>query len=153
MVDQCIEGNDIRICETDEYDRLVEMFIRHDLEFSFDEPLPTDLIKCWKAEDLRGNLVAGSVLAMRGGEYVIDGIATEPQYRKRKIGAELLRLALEEAKVRGGSRVFLVAKAPGFFRKQGFLSIDPDSTGQLFDCASCPQFGVNCHPQVMKIEL
>jgi amino-acid N-acetyltransferase len=92
-----------KISVTDEYERLVEMFIRHDLEFSFDEPLPTDLVKCWKAEDPDGKLISGCVLAMRGGEYIIDGIATEPEYRKEKIGGSCCsllwkRLRTEEAR-------------------------------------------------------
>lgn len=142
-----------KISTTDEYDRLVEMFIRHGLEFSFDEPLPTDIVQCWKAEDEDGRLISGCVLAMRGGEYIIDGIATEPEYRKEKIGGKLINLALAEAKTRGGTEVYLVAKAPGFFRKYGFINIDISETGELFDCFSCPQFGRTCHPETMKIIL
>lgn len=142
---------DYEISVTDEYERLVEMFIRHGLEFSFDEPLPTDLVKCWKAEDPQGKLIGGCVLAMRGGEYIIDGIATEPEYRKQKIGGELLQLALKEARGRGGKRVYLVARAPGFFRKHGFQRIEASEVPELFDCYSCPQFQKTCHPEVMKL--
>lgn len=141
------------ISETDEYDRLVEMFIRHGLEFSIDEPLPTSVLNCWKAEDPEGRLLSGCVLAVRGGEYVIDGIATEPEYRKEKIAGALLSLALDQVRSLGGEKVFLVARAPGFFRKHGFLTIEPQSTGELFDCVSCPQFQKSCHPEVMKLEL
>lgn len=142
-----------KISVTDEYDRLVEMFIRHDLEFSFDEPLPTDLVQCWKAEDEKGRLISGCVLAMRGGEYIIDGISTEPEYRKEKIGGKLLRLALDEVKKRGGKEVYLVAKAPGFFRKHGFEEIESTDVPELFDCCSCPQFQKTCFPEVMKLKL
>lgn len=142
-----------KISVTDEYDRLVEMFIRHDLEFSFDEPLPTDLVQCWKAEDEKGRLISGCVLAMRGGEYIIDGISTEPEYRKEKIGGKLLRLALDEVKKRGGKEVYLVAKAPGFFRKHGFEEIEATDVPELFDCCSCPQFQKTCFPEVMKLKL
>ncbi|NLP29833.1 MAG: GNAT family N-acetyltransferase [Clostridiales bacterium] len=141
------------ISKTDDYDRLVEMFIRHDLEFSIDEQLPTQIIQCWKAEDENGQLISGCVLAMRGGEYIIDGIATEPEYRKEKIGGKLLKLALEEAKKRGAEYVFLVAKAPGFFKKHGFKDISIEEVPELFDCYSCPQFQKTCHPEVMKIKL
>lgn len=141
------------ISETDEYERLVEMFIRHGLEFSFDEPLPTDLVKCWKAEDENGRLISGCVLAMRGGEYIIDGISTEPEYRKEKIGGKLLQLALDEVKSRGGKEVYLVAKAPGFFKKHGFGEIPATDVPQLFDCLSCPQFQKTCFPEVMKLKI
>lgn len=142
-----------KISVTDEYERLVEMFIRHDLEFSFDEPLSTDLVKCWKAEDENGRLISGCVLAMRGGEYIIDGIATEPEYRKEKIAGTMLELALEEVRNRGGKVVYLVAKAPGFFRKHGFQDINAAEVPDLFDCYSCPQFQKTCFPEVMKLVL
>lgn len=143
----------LQISETDEYDRLVEMFIRHGLEFSFEEPLPTDLVKCWKAEDEQGTLVGGCVLAMRGGEYVIDGIATEPAYRKERVGSRLLRLALDEVKHRGADRIYLVAKAPDFFRKHDFQEISADEVPDLFDCPSCPQYLKTCFPEIMKLTL
>ena len=144
---------EVRISETTEYERLVEMFVRHGLEFSIEEPLPTDLVKCWKAETPEGKLVSGCVLALRGGEYVIDGIFTEPEYRKEKIAGKLLVLALQEARDRGAKSVYLVAKAPGFFRQHGFVSIDPMTVPDLFDCVSCPQFQKTCHPEVMYLEL
>lgn len=141
------------INKTDDYERLVEMFIRNGLEFSIEEPLPTDIVQCWKAEDEDGKLIGGCVLALRGGEYIIDGIAAEPEYRQKKLGAELLVLALEEARKRGTSKVFLVAKAPGFFRKYGFRRIEPEQAPGLFDCPSCPQFGQGCYPEIMEIIL
>jgi N-acetylglutamate synthase-like GNAT family acetyltransferase len=144
---------DYRITTTDEYERLVEMFIRHGLEFSFDEPLPTNVVECWKAEDRDGRLISGCVLAVRGNEYIIDGIATEPEFRKEKIGGQLLELALEEVRKRGGEKVYLVAKAPGFFRKHGFIDIPVSEVPELFDCYSCPQFGQTCHPEVMKLDV
>lgn len=138
------------ISTTDEYERLVEMFIRHGLEFSFDEPLPTDLVQCWKAEEENGRLISGCVLALRGGEYIIDGISTEPEYRKEKIGSALLQLALQEAKSRGADMVYLVARAPGFFRKHEFQAIDASEAPGLFDCPSCPQYQKTCFPEIMK---
>lgn len=139
-----------KISTTDEYDRLVDMFIGFDLEFSIDDPQPTELVQCWKAEDEEGKLISGCVLATRGGKYIIDGIATEPAYRKEKIGGKLLDLALAEAKARGGEEVYLVAKAPGFFRKHGFITIQPEEALDLFDCFSCPQYGKGCSPEVMR---
>ena len=141
------------ISKTDDYEKLVEMFIRNGLEFSIEEPLPTDLVQCWKAEDEAGTLIGGCVLALRGGEYIIDGIAAEPEYRRKKLGGELLDLALREARRRGAAKVYLVAKAPGFFRKHGFGTIEPEQVPGLFDCPSCPQYRKSCYPEVMEITL
>ncbi len=138
---------------TDEYDALVNMFMRYGLEFSVEEPLPTDLIQCWKGEDEKGVLIGGCVLAMRGGEYIIDGIAVIPGHRHKKIASRLMNLALEEVKKRKGERVYLVAKAPEFFKKIGFKVIEFKDVTKLFDCRSCPQFQKSCFPEVMMLTL
>lgn len=140
------------ISTTDDYEGLVEMFTRHGLEFSFNEPLETRVVQCWKAEGAGGKLISGCVLALRGGAYIIDGIATEPEYRKEKIAGTLLELALKEARDRGADRVYLVARAPGFFRKHGFYDIPAGDVPELFDCHSCPQFGTTCQPEVMRLD-
>ena len=67
---------------TNEYERLVQFFVKNGLEFDGDEEVDTDIVKCWKIsqavqEDLthikdahadgRDALVAGCVLALREG--------------------------------------------------------------------------------------
>ena len=80
---------DLKIAETKDYDRLVPMFIANRLEFSEDEPVPTDIVKCWQLTDEAGNLQGGAVLALREGEFIVDGIAVNEPYRKTGAGAEL----------------------------------------------------------------
>lgn len=146
---------------TDDYDGLVEMFIRHGLEFSFDEPLPTDLVQCWEAREAEdaagaaaGRRIGGCVLALRGGKYIIDGISAEPEYRKQKVGGTMLEMALQEARDRDADEVWLVAKAPGFFRKHGFVTVSPEAAPEgVFDCLQCPQFQVDCWPEIMVLKL
>ena len=52
----------IEIRTTDDYDRLVPFFIENELEFSEEDPTPTDLVQCWEAVD-DGRLIGGFVLA------------------------------------------------------------------------------------------
>jgi N-acetylglutamate synthase-like GNAT family acetyltransferase len=139
----------MEIRETDNYDELMDLFFRNGLEITEDEPVPTDIIKGWRAE-LVGRLVGGCVLSLRQGDYIIDGIAIEPAMRQTGLGAHLLNLALEEAKSRGADSVYLVAKAPNFFRKQGFLTIDREEAPLFFECFTCPQYLKSCFPEVMK---
>ena len=152
--------------QTDDYDALVALFIENELEFSGDEPVPTDIIKCWKlTEEETGDdgagaakraepaLIGGLVLAKREGEYIIDGIAVDARYRKRNLGRELLETATAEARRLSGRRIYLVAKAPGFFRGQGFETISADEAPNFFECLTCPQRGVSCHPEVMRLKL
>ncbi len=139
--------------ETDEYEMLVKFFVENGLEFDGDEEVDTDIIKCFKVTHGGDNLVAGAVLAMREGKYIIDGIAVDNIYRKLKIGNILLDRVVAEVKKLGGREIYLVARAPGFFRNYGFTQVNPDSAPNFFECKQCPQYRVSCHPEVMKLEI
>lgn len=158
------------IATTDDYERLVPFFVANDLEFPDEEDyeVPTDLVQCWKVtegaqpepdEDSaeyktdRHCLIGGFVLAERQGEFIVDGIAVDPEYRKEKLGKALLDLGIAETRKRGGKRIFLVARAPGFFRKSGFVTVPREEAPNFFECLTCPQYGVDCHPEVMRLDL
>ena len=145
---------DYKISVTDEYEKLVPFFIKNELEFTDEdmEAVPTDLVKCWEMTDEAGNLIGGFVLAKREGEYICDGIAIDPDYRGADLGKALLETGLQEVKDLGGESMYLVARAPGFFRKQGFETISRENAPNFFECLTCPQYGISCHPEVMKRE-
>jgi len=95
-------------------------------------------------------LVGAIVLAKREGRYIIDGLAVASEYRKHDLGRIMLKKVIEQVKGLGGSELYLVARAPGFFRKNGFEAIDPAGAPNFFECKQCPQYRVSCHPEVMK---
>ena len=144
-----------RISETEEYEKLVPFFIENELEFTEEdaEEVPTDLVKCWQITDEDGTLQGAFVLAKREGEFICDGIAIDEKLRGTGLGARLLRLGLEETIAQGGERMYLVARAPEFFRKNGFVTVPREEAPNFFECLTCPQYGVSCHPEVMRIEL
>ena len=119
---------------TDEYERLVKFFVDNQLEFDGDEEVDTDIVKCWKITQGDDYLVAGCALAKRQGRILVNKV-------------------ISEVKKLGGKRIYLVARAPGFFRKLGFEAIDPSEAPNFFECKQCPQYGVSCHPEVMKLEI
>jgi ribosomal protein S18 acetylase RimI-like enzyme len=156
----------VAISETEDYEALVAMFIRNGLEFSAEEEVPTDLVKCWEAMELRvnaagegatpapgGRRIGGCVLALREGAFIIDGIAVEPEYRAHRLGKKLLELAVNETRARGGRALFLVARAPEFFRKQGFVTVSRADAPTFFECFGCPQYNESCFPEVMRLAL
>lgn len=142
-----------KISVTEDYEKLVPFFIENELEFSDEDPVPTDLIKCWEIVDGEGKLIGGFVLAKREGEFIVDGIAIDPEYRKLKLGKALLERGIEEALKQGAKRIYLVARAPGFFKKYGFVAIPREESPDFFECLTCPQYQVSCFPEVMKMEL
>lgn len=145
--------NRFELMVTEEYETLVKFFVENELEFDGDEEVDTDIIKCFKTIDEYGNLVGGAVLAQREGKYIIDGIAVDKKYRKNKLGEKLLDRVIEEVKSLEGSDLYLVARAPGFFRKNGFVAIDEASAPNFFECKYCPQYKVSCYPEIMKLEI
>ena len=138
---------------TDEYERLVKFFVENQLEFDGDEEVDTDKIKCWKITQGDDFLVAGCVLAQREGRYIIDGIAGDKPMRKTGMGKILVDKVIDEVKKRGGDAIYLVARAPEFFRKLGFETVEPADAPNFFECKQCPQYKVSCHPEVMKLEI
>ena len=145
---------DYLISETEEYEKLVPFFIENELEFTEEdaEEVPTDLVKCWQITDAGGRLVGAFVLALREGEYICDGIAIDESLRGTGLGSRLLDLGIEETEKRGGKRMYLVARAPEFFRKNGFVTVPRQEAPNFFECLTCPQYGVTCHPEVMRID-
>ena len=154
--------SNIRLSVTEDYDGLVPFFIANDLEFSEDEPpVPEEIIKLWKitedefdddGEPLGTRIIGGFVLAKRQGEFICDGIAIDPEYRMFGYGKVLLDKGIEEAKALGGERMFLVARAPGFFARSGFVSVEREEAPEFFECLTCPQYGVSCRPEVMRLD-
>jgi N-acetylglutamate synthase-like GNAT family acetyltransferase len=140
-----------RVEETPDYDALAKFMAAQGLEFDAeDETVPNDILKCWKVTH-DGELAGGAILALREGEFICDGIATAPSLRGEGIGKQLLDLLIDEAKSRGGDKLYLVARAPGFFAGQGFEVVPREGAPNFFECFSCPQYGISCHPEVMRL--
>ena len=137
---------------------LIRFFIDNGLEYTESDEISTDLVKCWKAEEVEagapeGRLVGGCSLAKRQGRYICDGIATDPSVRGRRVGERLLLNLINEVRASGGDEIFLVARAPGFFAKYGFMSIEREAAPTFFECFTCPQYGLTCHPEVMRLNI
>ena len=138
----------ITINESNRYAELINLFIENELEFSEkDKQIPNTLVKYWEALDGE-KLVGGCVLGMRGGVYILEGIATDKVYRKKSVGKQLLCEVLTYLKTLGAKKLYLCARAPGFFKTQGFLAINREDAPN-FGCINCDQFGIKCFPEVM----
>ena len=148
------EDCEFEIQVTDQYERLVKFFVENQLEFDGDEEVDTDILKCWKVTDTAADtLIGGCVMDLREERYIIDGIAVERDFRKFGIGKLMMDEAVREVKRRGGDALYLVARAPGFFRKLGFDAVAPENAPLFFECAQCPQYQKTCHPEIMKLEI
>lgn len=145
--------SEIKITVTDDMDVLNDFFEANDLEISDAEPVETNVIKAWRADDENDKLVGGVCLAFREGDYIIDGIAVDQSWRGKRMGEKLLGLAIDQVKSLGGKKLFLVARAPGFFKTQGFNIVSEKEAPLFFECADCPQYKVDCFPEIMLLEV
>lgn len=101
-------------------------------------------------EDAAANIIGACTLAFREGEYIIDGIALSPASRGSGAGTALLAAAEDEVRARGGERVYLVARAPEFFRANGYETIARSDAPEFFECFGCDQYNRSCFPEVMR---
>ena len=105
------------ITTTTQQEAVDALFLDQGLEMG-NEPVDRNIQKIWiDMED--GELVGAATLGLREGHWVVDGIAVLPAYRKSKRGSRLLQKVVDEARNRGASRIWLVAKSR-FLRKKGF---------------------------------
>lgn len=146
--------NNIEIRRTSDYAGLARMMAAKGLEMD-SEGAPTDILDCWEAVDLErgGRLAGGAILGLRANQYVLDGIATEDEYRGIGLGTALFDILLKRAKDDGAKRLWLVARAPNFFRTLGFTSVAMEDSLGLFDCDSCVQRGETCFPEAMYLDI
>ena len=152
MEKEVMEGYILK--ETLEYERFIPFFIENDLEFSEEDPVSTDVVKGFELLRKSDNALVGAVfLAKRQGEFIIDGIAVAKDFRNIKAGKVLLEEAIEEARKQGAKSIYLVARAPGFFKKAGFVNTQTESAPFFFECLTCPKYRVSCFPEVLKLEV
>ena len=143
----------IQISGPDEEKEMDRFFMENDLEYSDEHPVETDRINIWKALDDEGRIMGGLALALRQGEYIIDGIAVDKAARGKGLGERLLVKAVARSRELDAERIYLVARSPEFFRHFGFCTVPREEAPEFFECLGCPQYGVTCHPEVMCLEL
>ncbi|MDI9471716.1 MAG: GNAT family N-acetyltransferase [Tissierellia bacterium] len=139
------------ITTTKQQEAVDALFLDQGLEMG-NEPVDRNIQKIWiDMED--GELVGAATLGLREGHWVVDGIAVLPAYRKSKRGSRLLQKVVDEARNRGAARIWLVAKSPGFFEKEGFSYTDAEHSPPVFGCSHCDIRDITCHPRWMLKDL
>lgn len=150
------EDMDIRLSMTDEYDRLVRFFIENGLEYdeedekkAVEEGIDTDIVCSYKLTDQNDRLLGAFCLAKRQGAFIIDGIAVDPEFRGNALGQILLHKAVSMTRSMGGKAIWLVARAPGFFKNNGFVQGAAGEGPVFYECENCGQRGDTCFPEVL----
>lgn len=139
-----MKSEDMEFITLDSDKDLHSLFIRGGLEVG-NEPIPSKFIRilALKEEDY----LAGASLGIRGEYLVVDSIAVDERLRGRGIGKKLMKELLFDLPY--DKDLYLMAKAPGFFKSLGFEDLPLEQCPPVFGCLNCEKLGVDCFPQAM----
>lgn len=144
----------VRLESTTEYDRIIQFAMEQGLEYDPEEQQDfSDIVGAWKIVQPGDYIIGTAMLGYEDGHYVLHAIAVDPVLRKFGLGRVLVKKAMEKARQLGGKEVVLIGRAPEFYSKLGFTEIKPEDSPLEFECLTCPQFQVSCHPQIMRREI
>lgn len=109
-----------------------------------------DFVKAYGFFDGK-ELVACAGLKEQGGVFSLECVAVKEELRGRGLGGKLVATVEEEAKRRGASKIWAVARAPGFFEKAGYTKVSAmESEGpKLTACLGCRQYLRGCSPSIV----
>ena len=100
-----------------------------------------------------GEILVGAVVLERyRGLETLNWMAVDGAYRHRGIAGRLVAALEREALRRGISRLWVTARAPGFFLACGYAFVAPGPERDLLleECRDCGQFGRSCEPQALS---
>jgi N-acetylglutamate synthase-like GNAT family acetyltransferase len=101
------------------------------------------------------NLVGCATLRKDGEVYSVDWLAVDDRMRGKGLGRELVATIAREARRRGASRLWALARAPEFFERIGFRrNVADEGIGPvLANCLVCPQYQKSCFPAIMMKDI
>ena len=139
------------ISETQNYLILEKLFKDSGLEFNLGKNglYPWGFVKAFCCKDVDNNIIAGSSITFRKGNYILNDIAVAEEFRSMNIGERLLAVTEKEIEKLGGKTIYITAKAPGFFAKYGYEYLDEKDVPDIFVCLDCKQLNITCNPKFM----
>ncbi len=113
------------------------------------------VLAAWLAVDDETDEPVGAItLEWSRDMDTINWLSVTEAWRGRGVATRLLEALEREACRRDLRRLFLTARAPGFFRAQGYGEVTDAARAALLlgDCPQCAQYGHGCTPRPMVKE-
>jgi amino-acid N-acetyltransferase len=100
-----------------------------------------------------GKLIGGAQVMLQDGEYTFS-VAVDNDFKGQRIGNSLFQIVKKEIRNLGTKRIMIQAKVPTYWSRFGFWEVvDPNSVPKGFRCEGCPQYGEDCFPKIMVLDL
>lgn len=138
-----------------EYMELSELFRASGLELNLDASgqKPEGFLKAVKAVMPDGEILGGAAFCRRKDCFILNDIAVAEDVRGEDLGNRLLSYALTYFLEQGAKTVWIASKAPGFFARAGFQEVPKEQAPDIFSCGDCAEYGTDCHPAFMRMDL
>jgi len=143
------------INDVEQMNKLVDHFAKKDLMLA--RPLGElyENIRDYYVYVENGSIVGCAALHIFWKDLAeIKSIAVEEDYQKRGIGKQLIQKCLEEGKVLGINRLFVLTYIPEFFERMGFKRVDKELLPHKIwsECVKCYKFP-DCDEVPLIIEI
>ena len=145
---------DFKIVHSMNYEEMIPMFIEAGLEMEPNEKRPLGLLECYELIDNNtGRRIGGASLVYMCDEYVIKTVAIEKAYQGKRLGTDLVKTIMQDAKKRGATRIYLNAKVPEFYKTLGFTIVSHDEAPDISTCHLCHRYHNGCESEIMMKDL
>lgn len=139
----------MNIVECKNHNSLIPFYLSRGIELS--EEFENPPVFSYIVEE-NGNLIAAVTCSEVESTFIIEAIAVSEQYERQHIGTELLNFTINKLQAMSANNIILNAKNPILFEKNGFTIISRDEVpvDSYSYCFECPDYQVNCFPNIMK---
>lgn len=143
------EKFEIRKAEPDKYPEIEKIFVAQGLE---NNKTGVEILKGYAVEVLN-RIVGGAEVMLQDGEYTFS-IAIDDPFKRRGVGKILFQKVKKEIRNLGAKKILIQAKTPAYWSKFGFVEVvDPNDAPKSFRCDGCSQYGKDCFPKIMVLDL
>ena len=143
------EAFTIRKVEQDTFPEIEGIFEAQGLE---NDKTGVEILKGYTVE-VSNRLIGGDEVMLQEGEYTFS-VAIDDPFRGRGIGNSLFQIVKKEIHDLGAKRILIQAKSPDYWSKFGFVEVvDPNDAPKTFRCDDCSQYGKDCFPKIMALDL
>jgi len=139
----------IRNADPNEYPEIEQIFEAQGLE---NNKSGVAILKGFVVE--KGDqLIGGAEVILQDEEYTFS-VAVDDDFKMLGIGTDLFQMVAKEIRSLGAERIMIQAKTPEYWSKFGFVEIaDLKNVPKTFRCDNCPQYGKDCFPKIMTLNL
>ncbi len=131
------------ISDVDQMNKLVNHFAQKDLMLARSLSELYENIRDYYVYVENGSVVGCAALHIFWKDLAeIKSVAVEEDYQNKGIGKQLIQKCLEEGKVLGVNRLFVLTYIPEFFERMGFKRVDKELLPHKIwsECVKCYKF-------------